>query len=628
MPFFSDYGHYHHHGPSAPFSSQYYSQLLQPHLHHGGVRPVPRMQPRNYNSIVVEQTLRAIRRGPGAAATATRHRYAAPHRPVHINASEIDVTSPRRPARRPPVVPDEAADDGGGDCGGGGGGGGGGGIQRGRTVVRLHTVHKKAAAAATADGPRATDAPQPPVAMPAVPEEGVAKKGTIKRHTSAGIKVPVDVNDDRRPSMVTDEILREQEALFDTMIMEEMEGGGGGGGVLKKPRRKSYPADVVAAAADGGKKKVAKGARKKSAADAALFGGDADRIAKKAAATATANWKLNYDVIIEESGVEPPVSYTFKLNKAKKEGGGRGDSKGKQLVDANHNVVISDSLHDNDDRRVATVKKHAKVISVKKNAPAVNNDKSNNDKDNSVGMLSSAVQQNKPKKKVIVKKKVIKKKEASPADGQLQPAQQQSQSPAKPPQTPSPADSKSKKKKKKTSPVVSKTATTSAAAAAAVPAVITPFVRASFGKTFISPSQVSSTKSKFEKPKPKAKPEVPEPVAAEPAPEMPLARESPVSSDDDDDDDTSSTDDSSSVCSGNETESSDSSTYYYSDDYGDKRIACSVSSFDSGLPSSPVPTPDPIGRKRTVTATIIYYFTNIVTYDNNIYIYNVNLTML
>lgn len=523
MPFFSDYGFYH---GSVPFSSQYYSQLL-PFTGVNSGRP--RVQPRSYNSMAVEQTLRAIRRG--TAAVAARH-YS---RPVHINASEIDVTSPRRPRRQSAASEAEAKAA---DLNEGGN------IHRGRTVVRLHTKKKWTEKPPTlADAPSSVVTvvtPAAPQELAALPEEGLAKKGTIKRHTSAGIKVPV--NDDRRPS-VTDEILREQEALFDTMIMEEME--------VQKDRRKSYPADVD----DVVRPQRAKGSRKKSAAAALAFG------FTPSAASATAdpekparrtNWKLNYDVIIEENGTEP-VSFTFKLNKAKKEsfnsGGGAVGNNGK--LDANHNVVLKS--HDDKNNKKTSNKKHVKSVSKKQ---------TNNDSDD---VCMSEKKTKVVKKKIIVKKKVVKKKEGG---------EQQDK------QTPSPPELKKNGSKTET------------------PATVTPFVRASFGKTFISPLQVSKTKSKFEKPKPKLKTETSPPPP--PPPSLPPA---PPESSDDESSSSEEDDDSSSLCS-DESGSSSGSTYYDSDDYGDKRIACSISSFDSGLP--PSPAFDPIGITITTTTAMIF----------------------
>lgn len=548
MPFFSDYGYYHN-GP-APFSSQYYSQLLPYPGSSTSSRPMTRVQPRNYNSMVVEQTLRAIRRGgPGAVA----HRQYS--RPVHINASEIDVTSPRRP-RGPPVTETTAIVN---DSAGGN-------IHRGRTVVRLHTMTKRTAGKTPPDEPKViTVVPAPPelpqlAGMSAVPEEGLAKKGTIKRHTSAGIKVPV--TDDRRPS-VTDEILREQEALFDTMIMEEMDA------MEQQGRRKSYPVDT-----DSNKKQQkTRDTRKKSAAGAMVFCcGEPDSPTKKT------NWKLNYDVIIEESGIEP-VSFTFKLNKAKKESTGVGNDNGK--LDANHNVVRKS----HDDSNKINNKKHAKSI----NKNQINSN--NNSDDVSMPEKKTKV----VKKKIIVKKKVIKKKESEKQ-------QQEDKQLRQGKKTPSPQESKKKGSKAEVP-------------ATATAAVIQPFVRASFGKTFISPSQVSSTKSKFEKPKPKAKPETsaspppPPPPPLSPPETLSSKNESPASSSDDE---SSSDEETSSLCSSS---TSSGSTYYDSDDYGDsKRIACSISSFDSGLPSSPVPATDPIGRKTIITITITteYYANTLI----------------
>lgn len=562
MPFFSDYGYYH---GSAPFSSQYYSQLLPYPGSSSSSRPITRVQPRNYNSMLVEQTLRAIRRGGPGAASARQY-----SRPVHINASEIDVTSPRRPRRRPSVTETATVDD----------SAAAGSIHRGRTVVRLHTKTKrteKPLPPPVQNEPQVVMAvvPAPPepaqlqACMSAMPEEGLAKKGTIKRHTSAGIKVPV--NDDRRPS-VTDEILREQEALFDTMIMEEMDA------MDQKGRRKSYPVDT-----DGNKKQQkTRDARKKSAAGAMVF---CCSEPVESPSKQKTNWKLNYDVIIEESGIEP-VSYTFKLNKSKKDSSGIGVGSDNGKLDANHNVVRKP--HD-DSNKNNNNKKHEKSI----NKNQINNN--NNSDDVRMSEKKTKV----VKKKIIVKKKVIKKKE-SEKQQQQQPPQQDNK--------------KSRQAKKTLSPQVSKKKGSNTATATA--AVITPFVRASFGKTFISPSQVSKTKSKFEKPK--AKPETPAPLPPEPpsTPEtLSSKNESPASSSEDE---SSSDEETSSLCSSSSSTSS-GSTYYDSDDYGDnKRIACSISSFDSGLPSSPVPATDPIGRKTTTTITITitttYYYTNTLIY--------------
>ncbi|KAE9544201.1 hypothetical protein AGLY_001380 [Aphis glycines] len=560
MPFFTDYGNYLH--GSAPFSSQYYSQLLPYPGSNTGVRSAPRVHmARNFNSIAVEQTLRAIRRSPGAVAA--RH-YA---RPVHVNTSEIDVTSPRRP-RRTTATTETAVDASGGGGNDGVGGGGGSVIHRGRTVVRLHTNKNKRSekpaeirleltpAAAAAE---TTEPPPRCTAGLTLAEEGLAKKGTIKRHTSAGVKVPV--NDDRRPS-VTDEILREQEALFDTMIMEEMEGQ------EKRVRRKSYPVDMGGGGGVGGGKQPhrTRETRKKSVAAAMVYG---EHHADKPAKNRAGNWKLNYDVIIEESGIEP-VSFTFKLNNtAKKESDGRSGDNGK--LDANHNVVISKS-HDNDSdigKKNNSNKKHAKTV--------INKNQSNND--NSEGGAVGEKKTKVVKKKIIVKKKVVKKKKEEEEDKEKEERSENRQD-------------KQKLQKKKTPSPQKKGSSSNAVAASAV---ITPFVRASFGKTFISPSQVSSTKSKFEKPKPKVNLETPPPPPSPPTSKTPLTADNGSSSDDDEssgEDDTSSassSSSSSSLCSG-----SSGSTFYDSDDYGDKRIACSNSSFDSGLPSSPVPAPDPI----------------------------------
>lgn len=594
MPFFSDYGYYHH-GSSVPFSSQYYSQLL-PYPGSNSSRPggillsssSSRIQPRNYS---VEQTLRAIKRG-GPAAAAVRQQYA---RPVHVNTSEIDVTSPRRPPPRKPTsaTGTPITDGGGGD---GGNNIGGGGIQRGRTVIRLHTKNKRTekpvVATVSEDGPEVirtvvTDPPPESPAMPVLPEEGLAKKGTIKRHTSVGVKVPV--TDDRRPS-VTDQILREQEALFDTMIMEEMEGG-------QRERRKSYPVDT-----DDGKKQLLKhnkDARKKSAASVLVFGGGElpalaggteKPVTKKTAGT---NWKLNYDVIVEESVGNEPVSFTFKLNKTKDDDGGKngGDDNGK--LDANRNVESHvDSNHLMNTANDA--KTHAKtVVGGGNNNNRANNIVDNGDGNSDVVCMSAVVAKKLVKKKVIVKKKVVKKKEndekqqPEPQKLQLQqppvkskrtkkePSAKKKPTVSSPPK-PTPSPAKPKKKGAKTE--------AAAAASASASAVVTPFIRTSFGKTFISPAQVSSVKSKFETAKPKVKRETP------PTPPPPPDSSSSEDGESDDDDQSSLDSGDSGTSSG-----SSSSSYYDSDDYGDKRIACSVSSFDSGLPSSPVPAPDPIG---------------------------------
>lgn len=566
MPFFSDYGYYHH--GSAPFSSQYYSQLIPTYSgsNSNGRSAVSRVQPRSYNSMVVEQTLRAIRRSPGAVAA--RH-YA---RPVHMNTSEIDVTSPRRPAMHlTPTATEAATND----------GNAGGNIHRGRTVVRLHTKNKRIVEklpvvqddlSETADVTAPMAEPHQPSAQCTlvVSEEGLAKKGTIKRHTSVGVKVLV--NDDRRPS-VSDVMLREQEALFDTMIMEELDQG-------QKARRKSYPADCCL---DDIKKQLSRssrgGTRKKSAGAALqVFGGGeggGGGQPEKSACKKT-NWKLNYDVIIEESGIEP-VSFTFKLqqqqNKTKNVNESRLqtqdviDNNGK--LDANHNVVLESHAGSNKNNSKT---KHVKKPVIKKQSNNVLLDNSNNT-DCAAGGVSSVTKTKVVKKKIIVKKKVIKKKAS-----EKQPEQKA--------ETRSPPESKRKGSKTE-------------GAATATAAAITPFVRTSFGKTFISPSQVSSTKSKFEKPKAGPKPEIQETTVA-PPPQPPASAPPPAEHSDsssDDDDDTSS------LCSSSG--SSSGSTYYDSDDYGDKRIACSVSSFDSGLPSSPVPATDPIGRKNPSTSILI-----------------------
>lgn len=528
MPFFSDYGYYH---GSAPFSSQYYSQLL-PYPGSNSGRTFTRVQPRNYNSIAVEQTLRAIRRGPGAI---TARHYS---RPVHLNVSEIDVTSPRQPKQSSTTAETAVSNENSGSD-----------IHRGRTVVRLHTKNKRSEQLpVTEEGNESKEVvvtntlPELVTACVApVLEEGLAKKGTIKRHTSAGIKVPV--NDDRRPS-VTDEILREQEALFDTMIMEEMEG--------QRGRRKSYPVDCITV--DNKKQQKIKETRKKSAAAVMNVSfSEQEKPVKKT------NWKLNYDVIIEESGTEP-VSYTFKLNKTKKE---KSDPVGVSCnengkTDVSHKVVLKS--HDEKNNN----KKHDQTI--------VKNCANQNNNNNSDDVCMMSVKKTKVvKKKIVVKKKVIKKKE-----GQEQPDKQQTSSPLK-----------SKKK-------VSKTEASTLATATA--AVITPFVRASFGKTFISPSQVSSTKSKFEKPKPKIKQETLAPSTPRPTDQGTTSSSNEkLPNYSSEDEESSSAEDSSSVSSGSG--SSSGSSYFDSDDYGDKRIACSNSSFDSGLPPSPVPAPDPIGRK-------------------------------
>jgi len=524
--------------------------------------------------MAVEQTLRAIRRTPGAVAA--RH-YA---RPVHVNASEIDVTSPRRPRRT--TATETAADDvtDGVGCGSV--------IHRGRTVVRLHTnknnnkrsekpVENQTVPAVTVANTEPSERCTTGSALQS--EEGLAKKGTIKRHTSAGVKVPV--NDDRRPS-VTDEILREQEALFDTMIMEEMEGQ------QTRVRRKSYPVEIGGGGGDGGGKQPhrTRETRKKSLAAAMVYGEHADKPAKHK--TAGTNWKLNYDVIIEESGIEP-VSFTFKLNNTtKKESDSRSSDNGK--LDANHNVVIRNT-HDNDnerDKKNNSIKKHAKTV--------INKNQSNND--NSEGGAVGVPQKKTKivKKKIIVKKKVVKKKKKEEEEEKEEVAENQQ-------------DKQGLQKKKTPSPPKKG----SSSNAVATPAVITPFVRASFGKTFISPSQVSSTKSKFEKPKPKIKLETPPPPAPPPAPITPPVADGGSSSDEDessDEDDSSSSSSSTSLCSG-----TSGSTFYDSDDYGDKRVACSNSSFDSGLPSSPVPAPDPIGRNTTtLTPHNIIILHNIIYY--------------
>jgi hypothetical protein len=447
----------------------------------------------------------------------------------------------------------------------------GGNIHRGRTVVRLHTM-TKGKEKPHVDEPKVMTLVLPPTELPqlecsisAVPEEGLAKKGTIKRHTSAGIKVPV--NDDRRPS-VTDEILREQEALFDTMIMEEMDA------MEQKGRRQSYPVDTNS----NKKQQKTKDTRKKSAAGAMIFFGEPESPSKKI------NWKLNYDVIIEESGTEP-VSFTFKLNKMKKDNDshGIGDSSDNGKLDANHNVVTK--MHD--DSNKSKNKKHVKSI----NKNQIHNNNNNSD-DVSMSENKTKV----VKKKIIIKKKVIKKKES-----ETQQQQQQEKQPGQGKKT-SPSHQESKKKGSKTD----------VPAAVATATVITPFVRASFGKTFISPSQVSRTKSKFEKPKPKAKPETAPPSEPPSLPETVSSKNK--SPDLSSDDESSSDEETLSLCSSSSSSSSSGSTYYDSDDYGDnKRIACSISSFDSGLPSSPVPATDPIGRK-IITAitetnnTLIYIY--------------------
>ncbi|XP_026806332.1 serine/threonine-protein kinase N isoform X2 [Rhopalosiphum maidis] len=542
MPFFTDYGNYMH--GSAPFSSQYYSQLLPYPGSSPGGRSAPRVHmARNYNSIAVEQTLRAIRRSPGAVAA--RH-YA---RPVHVNTSEIDVTSPRRPRRT--AATETTADVGGGIGGNDGVSSSGSVIHRGRTVVRLHTNknNNKRSVVKPADS-----RPEPVAAVetagpPALPsEEGLAKKGTIKRHTSAGVKVPV--NDDRRPS-VTDEILREQEALFDTMIMEEMEGQ------EKRVRRKSYPVDMGGGGGEGGKQPHrTRETRKKSVAPAMMYCEHASKPAKSKAG----NWKLNYDVIIEESGIEP-VSFTFKLNNTtKKESDSRSGDNGK--LDANHNVVISKS-HDNDndnDKKNNSNKKHAKTL--------INKNQCNNDNSEG-GVVGEPVKKTKVvKKKIIVKKKVVKKKkkegeEETAKEEQSENRQDKQELQKKKILSPQQKKTLSPQKKKTPSPQKKECSTN----AVAVSAVITPFVRASFGKTFISPSQVSSTKSKFEKPKPKINLETPPSPPPPPAPKTPLTADDGSSSDDDessseDDTSSSSSSSSSSLCSG-----SSGSTFYDSDDY-------------------------------------------------------------
>lgn len=537
MPFFSDYGYYH---GSTPFSSQYYSQLLPYPGSSNSSRPITRVQPRNYNSMAVEQTLRAIRRrGPGAVAA---RQYS---RPVHINASEIDVTSPRRPRVPCPSMTETAIvnDNAGGS------------IHRGRTVVRLHTMTKRTEKPPVDESKvmslvlPPSELPQMECSMFVVPEEGLAKKGTIKRHTSAGIKVPV--NDDRRPS-VTDEILREQEALFDTMIMEEMDA------MEQKGRRQSYPVDTNS----NKKQQKTKDTRKKSASGAMIFCGEPEPVSP----SKKTNWKLNYDVIIEESGIEP-VSFTFKLNKTKKDSGSSDNGK----LDANHNVVIK--AHDDSNKNKN--KKHAKSI----NKIQIHNN--NNSDDISMSENKTKV----VKKKIIIKKKVIKKKESEKQQEQ----QQQDKQPRQEKKTSSHQESKKKSSKTEVP-------------AAATAAVITPFVRASFGKTFISPSQVSRTKSKFEKPKPKTKSETASPVPSEPPSSSETLSPKNESPDLSLDDESSGDEETLSLCSSSS--SSSGSTYYDSDDYGDnKRIACSISSFDSGLPSSPVPATDHIGRKTTTAIT-------------------------
>jgi len=314
-----------------------------------------------------------------------------------------------------------------------------------------------------------------------------------------------------------------------------------------------------------------------------VYGEHADKLAKNK--TAGTNWKLNYDVIIEESGIEP-VSFTFKLNNTtKKESDSRSSDNGK--LDANHNVVIRKS-HDNDnesDKKNNSNKKHAKTI--------INKNQSNNDNSEG-GAVGVPPKKTKVVKKKIIVKKVVKKKKKEEAEEKEELAENQQ-------------DKQGLQKKKTPSPPKKG----SSSNAVAAPAVITPFVRASFGKTFISPSQVSSTKSKFEKPKPKIKLETPPVAPPPPAPITPAAADSGSSSGEDessDEDDSSSS--STSLCSG-----TSGSTFYDSDDYGDKRVACSNSSFDSGLPSSPVPAPDPIGRNTTtltphnkIILHIYYYF--------------------
>ncbi|XP_050437229.1 cAMP-dependent protein kinase catalytic subunit 3 isoform X2 [Adelges cooleyi] len=468
MPFFSDYGFS---ARSVPFSSQYYSQLLQPYPGSNG--RTPRLQPRSYNSMAVEQTLRAIRRAP--AAITARH-YA---RPVHINAAEIDVTTPRRKPLplSDPAVPNDSA---------------GGNIHRGRTVVRLHTINKRTPPDKPPAGPSPAVTNQPPE-----DQGGMAKKGTIKRHLSVGIKVAV--TDDRRPS-VTDDMLREQEALFDTMIMEEMEG--------QKDRRKSYPVDV-----DGGKKRPKR--RSDASAVAAAYLNKRNQpetaITPEVAARKPVNWKLNYDVIVEESsaaskeenGPEQPVSFTFRLNKKKTGGASR-------KLDANHNVVQAKPQHAD-----GNTKTQSHVIKLNNNTTKVDNAA-----DDGSGSL-------KTKKKVVKKKKVVVKKKVQKVDGET---------------TASVTRAITQESKK---------------------TVITPFVRASFGKTFISPSQVSSTMSKFEKPKPK-----PAKLEQPPPPPPPPQLQSEDSTDEESSDDESSSDDddcgssvSASLCS------SDSTYYYDTDEY-------------------------------------------------------------
>jgi len=364
--------------------------------------------------------------------------------------------------------------------------------------------------------------------------------------------------------------------------MEEMEGQ------QKTVRRKSYPVDMGGGDGGGGKQPHrTRETRKKSVAAAMVYGEHADKLAKNK--TAGTNWKLNYDVIIEESGIEP-VSFTFKLNNtAKKESDSRSSDNGK--LDSNHNVVVRKS-HDNDnerDKKNNSNKKHAKTV--------INKNQSNNDNSEGGAVGVTPKKTKVVKKKIIVKKKVVKKKkkeEEEEEERKEEVAENQQDKPElQKKKTPSPP------KKGSSSNAVS------------VAAVITPFVRASFGKTFISPSQVSSTKSKFEKPKPKIKLETPPPPPPPPAPITPPAADSGSSSDEDEssDEDDSSSSSSTSLCSG-----TSGSTFYDSDDYGDKRVACSNSSFDSGLPSSPVPAPDPIGRMTTtltphnITILLIYYY--------------------
>ncbi|XP_050535531.1 protein kinase 3 isoform X2 [Daktulosphaira vitifoliae] len=477
MPFFTDYGF-----PtrSVPFSSQYYSQLSP---YSGAVSRTPQLQPtRIYNSIVAEQTLRAIRRTP--AAITARH-YA---RPIHINSAEIDVTTPRRrplQSLNPKISEDNA----------------GGNIHRGRTVVRLHTKNKKTPPSIEVE----VESPKKSTPESLVLSEefgGMAKKGTIKRHLSIGVKVAI--TDDRRPS-VTDVMLREQEALFDTMIMEEME--------VQKDRRKSYPVDL-----DVVKR------RPKRRSDANIFvpcdkknqlltSKTSENVGKK-----SVNWTLNYDVIIEEksslvkkseNGSDQPVSFTFKLNKKQTSGISK-------KVNANHNVVPVKSQHA-DGNNIIT---HACTL----NANTIQVD---NTTDDGSGSL-------KKKKKVVKKKKIVIKK-------------------------------KMPKKENSESTLVSNQQ-----------------VKQNSKKT------VSNTKTKLEKPKPK--PVKLEPSSPQPSSSLPIkvCTETTSSNEESSSDECSQSSTTSSLCN------SDSTYYYDTDEYGEKKIPRSISSFDSGLPSSPTLVHDPI----------------------------------